>query len=485
MLRQKVRIISYLILLAVALIANILVQRAQASLSSAEHSLATSSHDLEYYVLTVDKIQALQTKLSQFADAGIPIIDAQNAIVTMRNYLAFSRFAEAQILADNTMATLESQLEQKESERVIADAARIAEAQKAAEAEAKKGNVSGVIRSSTALLTNATVTIQVGSQPVSSVTTGSDGVYSFHIDGGMYLLSVQLSGYVGQQRDGIVVSPRDTTLSDFTLEKVVVVKKTPKPKPTPTTAPTTTSSSSSSTAYSTYESKSISTERGVFSIKVLTVDFSSGHVKAVTDTAADGDCTNNCPVKALKDYVTAFGGFAGIHGTYFCPTAYADCAGKTNSFYWKIFNPRLGAMINKDNTLGEQDPFLTFDNNNKPHFYNVWTSHSSSDGLTAGISCRPLLVSGSSNVLKDSDLDDKQRTAKTARAALGLTGNTLYAVVASGATVTDLAAIMTTLGVESSLNLDGGGSTALYYNGAYKAGPGRSLPNALIFVEVP
>ena len=29
------------------------------------------------------------------------------------------------------------------------------------------------------------------------------------------------------------------------------------------------------------------------------------------------------------------------------------------------------------------------------------------------------------------------------------------------------------------MNLDGGGSTALY-DGGYKAGPGRSLPNAII-----
>jgi len=44
----------------------------------------------------------------------------------------------------------------------------------------------------------------------------------------------------------------------------------------------------------------------------------------------------------------------------------------------------------------------------------------------------------------------------------------------------DLAGIFISLGATDALNLDGGGSVALYENGRYKAGPGRSLPNAII-----
>lgn len=55
-------------------------------------------------------------------------------------------------------------------------------------------------------------------------------------------------------------------------------------------------------------------------------------------------------------------------------------------------------------------------------------------------------------------------------------------MVAKAATVGDLAAIMQTMGVDNGLNLDGGGSSALYYGG-YKVGPGRSLPNAIIIAQ--
>jgi len=60
-------------------------------------------------------------------------------------------------------------------------------------------------------------------------------------------------------------------------------------------------------------------------------------------------------------------------------------------------------------------------------------------------------------------------------------GTVVYAVIARGATVPDLASVMEALGVTTALNLDGGGSSALFWNGAYKVGPGRLLPTAIIF----
>jgi len=39
------------------------------------------------------------------------------------------------------------------------------------------------------------------------------------------------------------------------------------------------------------------------------------------------------------------------------------------------------------------------------------------------------------------------------------------------------------LGAKSAINLDEGGSTALYYNGHYLDGPGRNIPNAIIFAR--
>jgi len=42
---------------------------------------------------------------------------------------------------------------------------------------------------------------------------------------------------------------------------------------------------------------------------------------------------------------------------------------------------------------------------------------------------------------------------------------------------------MQSLGAENAMNLDGGGSVAMVYNGSYKVGPGRNLPNAIIFAQ--
>ena len=41
---------------------------------------------------------------------------------------------------------------------------------------------------------------------------------------------------------------------------------------------------------------------------------------------------------------------------------------------------------------------------------------------------------------------------------------------------------MKALGMDNALNLDSGGSTALW-SGGYKAGPGRNIPNAVLFVR--
>ena len=51
-----------------------------------------------------------------------------------------------------------------------------------------------------------------------------------------------------------------------------------------------------------------------------------------------------------------------------------------------------------------------------------------------------------------------------------------------GVNLYELAEMGRRLGCDDLLNLDGGGSTALLYGGAYKSGPGRLLPNAITFV---
>ena len=62
-------------------------------------------------------------------------------------------------------------------------------------------------------------------------------------------------------------------------------------------------------------------------------------------------------------------------------------------------------------------------------------------------------------------------------------GTYIYLVVVTNATVTDTAYVMQALGARDALNLDGGGTAALWIGGGYKVGPGRLLPNAIVLTK--
>lgn len=61
-------------------------------------------------------------------------------------------------------------------------------------------------------------------------------------------------------------------------------------------------------------------------------------------------------------------------------------------------------------------------------------------------------------------------------------GNTVYIGFVYNATMGESARTLKALGMENAMNLDEGGSTALWYGG-YKLGPGRNIPNAILFVR--
>ena len=65
---------------------------------------------------------------------------------------------------------------------------------------------------------------------------------------------------------------------------------------------------------------------------------------------------------------------------------------------------------------------------------------------------------------------------------MGNKGSTVYIGVIYNVTVAEMPYVLKALGMENALNLDSGGSTALW-SGGYKAGPGRNIPNAVLFVR--
>jgi exopolysaccharide biosynthesis protein len=244
--------------------------------------------------------------------------------------------------------------------------------------------------------------------------------------------------------------------------------------------------------YSSYEYKKITTADGrVFNVDVITIDLRDPNLEIITDTADDDDCNGGCAAKNLADFVEDNGGFAGINGTYFCPPDYASCTGKENSYFYPIYNSRLKKFINAGNfKYPTSGPLLVFDTNNK--FYYFKDTHKAFISeqnfkniyfadIQAAFGNKPRLIEEGLNYLIDWELDDKQTNAKLAREAFAVKDNFVYLVIAYSATVPDLADVLQAMDVTYAINLDGGNSRALYYNGVYKEGPNRNVPNAIVF----
>lgn len=248
--------------------------------------------------------------------------------------------------------------------------------------------------------------------------------------------------------------------------------------------------------YSSYEyRKEVETKMGNFFVDILKIDLNDPDLEIITDTATDYSCDENCLARPLSDYVFDNDGFAGINGSYF-----DESVSKRNYYFAPIYRTVDGVMINDDQfkywTTG---PVVAFDDNNKFYYFKDSREFPNKNGadragaffdkygvhLQALMSNKPRLVENGMNVLIDWDMDEKQKTARATRIALGYKesfGNgMLYVVISRSATLYELAETMKALGVSYALNLDGGYSTAMIYNDEYMAGPGRNVPNAIVF----
>lgn len=77
--------------------------------------------------------------------------------------------------------------------------------------------------------------------------------------------------------------------------------------------------------------------------------------------------------------------------------------------------------------------------------------------------------------------DPRILTANAERSAIGMTNDHQLLIVAtSNMTLAETAILMNKLGAIHALNLDGGGSSGLYYKGKYVANPGRMVSNAIV-----
>lgn len=246
--------------------------------------------------------------------------------------------------------------------------------------------------------------------------------------------------------------------------------------------------SESLSQYSSYEHIMVSTELGNFGVDVVRIDLTNPKLNIITDTATRIDCDKDCPANTLGSFVLRHNAFAGINGTYFCTSAGCE----KNYYFYPVYNTMEEKLTNEDQlkywTTG---PIMAWDEDNKFYYFKDSREFVSVEKfeqtigkkLQAALGNKPRLIESGLNQLIEWDIDAKQRTARANRNAVGYKDEMLYLVVARNATVPDLAIIMQELDMEYALNLDGGYSSALWYNDEYMVGPGRNIPNAIIFSE--
>jgi exopolysaccharide biosynthesis protein len=222
--------------------------------------------------------------------------------------------------------------------------------------------------------------------------------------------------------------------------------------------------------------QSVTTDTGSFTVYIIAADLNS--TKVIVDTASDGDCGNNCPTLALSDYISRSNAFAGINGSFFCPADYPSCSGKTGSFDLLVMNKNK-VYFNSANNVYSTNPAVIF-TGNSARFVSQTLQWGRDTSVDAVLSNYPLLISGGSIVYSGGG--DAKFAEVGARGFIANKGSTVYIGDVLNATMQDSAKVLKALGMDNAMNLDEGGSTALWAGG-YKLGPGRSIPNAILFVH--
>lgn len=223
-----------------------------------------------------------------------------------------------------------------------------------------------------------------------------------------------------------------------------------------------------------YSRQNVKIDSGIFTVSIVAANVNT--TKVIVDTASNTDCFSNCPVLSLSEYVSRNGGFAGVNGSYFCPKDYASCAGKENTFDLLVMN-KDKYYFNSANNVYSTNPVVGF-RDGGVNFVTTGSQWGRDTNLNGVLMNYPLLVFNG-NVVFGGDSDPK-KGSKGSRSFVSNKGSMVYIGTTQNVTVAENALVLKAMGMENALNLDSGGSSALWYGG-YKVGPGRGIPNAIIF----
>lgn len=221
----------------------------------------------------------------------------------------------------------------------------------------------------------------------------------------------------------------------------------------------------------------VTTDTGDFMVTIISANLDN--TKVIVDTISESDCFNNCPTASLTTYVSRSGAYAGINGAYYCPYTYPQCAGKTNSFDLLIMNKNK-YYFNSSNNVYSTNPAVIF-GGNYIRFVERAQDWGRDTGVDSVISNFPLLVYN--NEIKFFGNNDAKMTGRGMRGFIANKGKNVYIGFVHNATIGESAKALKAIGMENAMNLDAGGSAALWYNGSYKIGPGRELTNVILFIK--
>ena len=226
-----------------------------------------------------------------------------------------------------------------------------------------------------------------------------------------------------------------------------------------------------------FKQQAVEVNGSKFLVDSIAGDLSS--TKVVVETASEGDCADNCPVDSLGSFVAKAGGYAGVNGPYFCPETYPSCAGKKNSFDTLIMNKNK-TYFNSSNNVYSSVPAAIF-SAGSARFVGSSSEWGRDTGVDSVIAAQPMLMSGGE--IRFGGDDEVKRASRGNRSFIASKGNIAYIGVVHNANVAEVALVLKAMGMDNALNLDSGGSTALYANGRYIAGPGRNTPFGIVFAN--
>jgi hypothetical protein len=227
-----------------------------------------------------------------------------------------------------------------------------------------------------------------------------------------------------------------------------------------------------------YSYQTVPTPKGTFGAYVIKRPLSDVTIKTATDNASD--CIADCPAQPLVEYLNQTATSEGMNGTYFCPPDYSSCASKVNSYDYSVYSSYLPGWLNEWALVSPTNSLVTV-KGKTVRFYNHTYDYDRSP-IDAAISNFPMLLLGGQVVDSEAIQQDHQRE-RGFKGSIGTDGTYVYLVLATGVSVTESAYVVQALGETDAMNLDGGGSSAMFAEGEYKVGPSRQLPNAVLLAR--